>query len=175
MAALAGYAVTVIDPRRAFADARALSRASPSRRLAGRGAGRALKPDARTAVVTLTHDPKLDDPGARRGAALARASTSARSAARRRTPRGSSGCASCGFGEAELARIHGPVGLDIGARRPAEIAVSILAQITAGAPRAAARGMKIRRSSRLAERRRARSWRTRVRAGAATPSRRAAC
>jgi xanthine dehydrogenase accessory factor len=84
--------------------------------------------DARTAVVTLTHDPKLDDPALQ--AAL-------------RSPAFYIGClgsgkthasrlrrlGEAGFDEAALGRLHGPVGLKIGARTPAEIAVSILAQI----------------------------------------------
>src|SRR5437899_4581417 len=88
-----------------------------------------LKPDQRSAVVTLTHDPKLDDPAlavALRsecfyiGALGSRRTHAAR--CRRLTE--------LGFGEIELARIHGPIGLTIGAVSPAEIAISILAQMT---------------------------------------------
>lgn len=129
MARLAGYDVTVIDPRPAFAsEARfpdvTLSDDWPDAAMA------AIGPDARTAVVTLTHDPKLDDPAIR--AALGSAAfylgclgstrTHAKRVARLRE---------AGVSEAALGRIHAPVGLDIGARGPAEIAVSILAQITA--------------------------------------------
>ena len=84
--------------------------------------------DTRTAVVTLTHDPKIDDPGLR--AALASDAFYIGCLGSRRTH-----AARCerltdaGFSEADLARLHGPVGLDIGARTPAEIAVSILAQM----------------------------------------------
>jgi len=129
MAALAGYGVTVIDPRRAFAsDARfpdvALIGDWPDEAMA------ALNPDRRTAVVTLTHDPKLDDPAlqvALRSDAfyIGSLGSSRTHAARLERLR------AAGFGDAELARIHGPVGLAIGAASPAEIAVSILAQITA--------------------------------------------
>lgn len=128
LAALSGYAVTVVDPRGAFAtEARfpgvTLNDAWPD------DAMTALKPDARTAVVTLTHDPKLDDPGliaALRSeafyvGALGSTRTSAKRMERLREE---------GLSDAELARIHGPVGLDIGAVSPAEIAISILAQIT---------------------------------------------
>ncbi len=89
-----------------------------------------LRPDARTAIVTLTHDPKIDDPGLR--AALASEAFYIGCLGSRRTH-----AARCdrlreaGFGDGDLARIHGPVGLDIGARTPAEIAVSILAQMIA--------------------------------------------
>jgi xanthine dehydrogenase accessory factor len=129
MAQLAGFAVTIVDPRRAFATAARF----PGLELVVRWpdeALRALAPDARTAVVTLTHDPKLDDP------ALEVALT---------TPAFYLGClgskkthatrlerlSNAGFSERALARLHGPVGLSINARAPAEIAVSILAQIIA--------------------------------------------
>ncbi len=128
MASLAGYAVTVIDPRRAFAtDQRfpgvELTHDWPDDALAR------FKPDRRTAVVTLTHDPKIDDPALevalRSGAfyvgALGSKRTHAGRLARLRER---------GLSDAELARIHGPVGLALGAKSPAEIALSILAQIT---------------------------------------------
>jgi xanthine dehydrogenase accessory factor len=90
----------------------------------------ALKPDLRSAVVTLTHDPKLDDPAltaALRSPAFyigALGSKKTHAARLGRLQR-------AGFSEADLARIHGPAGLDIGANSPAEIAVSVLAQLTA--------------------------------------------
>jgi xanthine dehydrogenase accessory factor len=128
MAAIAGYLVTVIDPRTAFAsDERfpdvTLSTEWPDDALA------ALKLNRRTAVVTLTHDPKLDDPAlaaALRSDAFYIGALGSRKthAARLKRLQG------LGFGEAELARIHGPVGLDISAVSPAEIAVAILAQVT---------------------------------------------
>jgi xanthine dehydrogenase accessory factor len=129
MAAIAGYAVTVIDPRRAFAtDARfpdvTLMSDWPDEAMT------ALKPDSRTAVVTLTHDPKLDDPALQVAlrseafyiGALGSKKTHASRLARLRAE---------GLGEEALTRIHGPAGLAIGARSPAEIAVSVLAEITA--------------------------------------------
>lgn len=127
MAAQAGFAVTVIDPRRAFATAERFPGVTlvtewPDEALAAR------PPDARTAVVTLTHDPKLDDPALaaalRSDAFYAGALGSRRTHAARRER-----LAEMGFGPDELDRIHGPVGLSIGARAPAEIAVSILAQV----------------------------------------------
>jgi hypothetical protein len=57
------------------------------------------------------------------------ASMSGRWAAARHTPSGSSGCSQTGASEAQLARIHAPIGLDIGASSPAEIAVAVLAEI----------------------------------------------
>jgi xanthine dehydrogenase accessory factor len=128
MAALAGYAVSVVDPRRSFAsDARFpdldLSTEWPDEAMAR------LKPDGRTAVVTLTHDPKLDDPALASAlasdafyiGALGSRKTHAARLARLKE---------AGMTDTQLARIHGPVGLAIGAVSPAEIAVSILAQVT---------------------------------------------
>lgn len=129
MAALTGYGVTVIDPRRAFAtDSRfpdmAKSSDWPDEAMAE------LKPDRRTAVVTLTHDPKLDDPAleaALRSEAFYIGALGSRKTHAARLAR----LKSAGFDDAALARIHGPVGLSINAESPAEIAVSIMAQITA--------------------------------------------
>jgi xanthine dehydrogenase accessory factor len=129
MAALAGYSVTIIDPRRAFAtDTR-----FPDVKLVGEWPDEAMASmtlDRRTAVVTLTHDPKLDDPALQTAlkadvfyiGALGSRKTHAARLGRLKA---------AGLGDIDTARIHGPVGLDIGALSPAEIAVSILAQITA--------------------------------------------
>lgn len=128
MARIAGYRVTVVDPRRAFAtEAR-----FPDVELVDDWPDEALErlaPDRRTAVVTLTHDPKLDDPAldvALRSdafyiAALGSPRTHAKRLERLRQR---------GHDDTALARIHGPAGLDIGAVSPAEIAVSILAEMT---------------------------------------------
>jgi xanthine dehydrogenase accessory factor len=129
MAALAGYGVTVIDPRRSFAtDSRfpgiAMRGEWPDEAMS------ALVPDRRTAVVTLTHDPKLDDPAlqtALRSPAFYIGALGSKKTHAARQGR----LARAGFSPAEIARVNGPVGLDIGALSPAEIAVSILAQITA--------------------------------------------
>lgn len=129
MASLAGYGVTVIDPRRAFAT----DQRFPGIRMVGDWPDEAmasLAPDRRTAVVTLTHDPKLDDPAlqfALRSAAFYIGALGSRKTHAARQNR----LARAGFSPEEIARIHGPAGLDIGALSPAEIAVSILAQITA--------------------------------------------
>ncbi|MGB2321390.1 MAG: XdhC family protein [Candidatus Puniceispirillaceae bacterium] len=129
MARQAGYDVVVIDPRAVFSadnrfpDTECLT-AWPDEALAE------LRPDSRTAIVTLTHDPKIDDPGLR--SALASEAFYIGCLGSRRTH-----AARCdrlreaGFADSDLARLHGPVGLDIGARTPAEIAVSILAQMIA--------------------------------------------
>lgn len=129
MSAMTGYEVIVVDPRRAFATSDrfpgvTLHHDWPDEALA------ALQPDFRTAIVTLTHDPKLDDPAliAALGSdafyigALGSRKTHASRLQRLRE---------AGFGDADFARIHGPAGLSIGAKSPAEIAVSVLAQLTA--------------------------------------------
>lgn len=128
MATLAGYDVRIIDPRTAFATAERF----PGVALSHDWADEALEKQPltpRSAVVLLTHDPKLDDPAlvaALRSdcfyiGALGSKKTQVARQARMRAE---------GFGDSDLARIHGPVGLSIGARSPAEIAVSILAEIT---------------------------------------------
>ena len=128
MASVAGYDVTVVDPRASFAtDERfpgvALNPDWPD------DAMRALDPDRRTAVVTLTHDPKLDDPGLE--VALGSPAFYVGALGSRRTHAARvERLTAAGFAEEELARIHAPVGLDIGAVSPAEIAVAVLAQIT---------------------------------------------
>ena len=129
LAALTGYAVTVIDPRGSFAtESRfpgvSLHDAWPDEALSD------LKIDSRTAVVTLTHDPKLDDPAllvALRSPAFYVGSLGSRRTHAKRLER----LKEQGVTDAELARIHAPVGLDIGAVSPAEIALSVMAQITA--------------------------------------------
>jgi xanthine dehydrogenase accessory factor len=129
MARLAGYDVTVVDPRRSFAsesrfEGVAISDEWPDDAL------EALAPDARTAVVTLTHDPKLDDPALdlalRSDAFYIAALGSKRTHAARLERLGA-----LGHDAEVLARIHGPAGLAIGAVSPAEIALSVLAEMTA--------------------------------------------
>ncbi len=128
MARLAGYDVSLVDPREAFAsDAR-----FPGETILNDWPDAALDRlglDARTAVVTLTHDPKLDDPAILRAldsdvfylGSLGSTRTHAKRVTR---------LTEAGVPEGRITRIHAPVGLDIGARAPAEIAVSILAEMT---------------------------------------------
>jgi xanthine dehydrogenase accessory factor len=135
-----GVTPTVIDPRGLFAaDARfagiALDRRWPDEALAE------WRPNAASAVVALTHDPKLDDvalAAALRSPAYYIAALGSRKNHGRRLER----LAALGFDEATLTRIHGPAGLAIGAADPAEIALSVAAEMTAAwrgalAPRAA--------------------------------------
>lgn len=127
MAAMAGWEVVVIDPRGAFAsDAR-----FPGQRIVRLWADEAFaaeRLDRRSAVVTLTHDPKLDDPAleaALRSPAFYIGALGSRRTHARRVAR----LVERGFSEAEIARIHAPVGLDLGGRAPAEIAVAALAEV----------------------------------------------
>jgi xanthine dehydrogenase accessory factor len=126
MAALAGFEVIVIDPRRAFATEERFAGV----RLMTKWPDEALvelKLDATCAVVTLTHDPKLDDPAliaalnspAYYIGALGSTRTHAKRVAR---------LTEAGLAD-KVARIHAPVGLDLGGRAPREIAVSILAEV----------------------------------------------
>ena len=128
MAKLAGYDPTIIDPREAFGSQARF----PETRVINDWPDDALAEvgvDARTALVLLTHDPKLDDP-----AILATLQTDAfylgclgstRTHAKRVTR-----LTEAGFTDDQIARIHAPVGLNIGGKSPAEIAVSIMAQVT---------------------------------------------
>ena len=129
MARIAGLDVTIIDPRTAFATPERFPDAPviaewPDQALA------AAPPDSYTAVCLLTHDPKIDDPALVVAletdcfyiGALGSKKTHAKRLERMRAK---------GFDETALARIHSPIGLDIGAVSPAEIAVSILAEIVA--------------------------------------------
>ena len=129
MAEVAGFEVTVIDPRGVFASqarlgASALVEDWPDDVL------KAARLDRRSAVITLTHDPKLDDAALNVAlgseafyiGSLGSSKTHAARLARLQE---------LGFDEAALGRIHGPLGLDIGAKTPAEIATAALAQVIA--------------------------------------------
>ncbi|WP_170459291.1 XdhC family protein [Ruegeria arenilitoris] len=129
MARIAGYDPIIIDPREAFASqsrfpGEKLLTDWPDEAVASIGL------DTRTAVVLLTHDPKLDDPALQAAlnsdvfyiGALGSSRTHAKRVQR---------MTEAGFSTEQLQRIHGPIGLDIGAAGPAEIAVAIIAQMTA--------------------------------------------
>ena len=124
-----GYDVTVVDPRTAFASPERF----PDVPLIAEWPDVALPPlnvDHYTAFVALTHDPKIDDPALLHAferdcfyiGALGSRKTHAKRAERLRAQ---------GASDADIARIHAPIGLDIGAVSPSEIAVSIMAEITA--------------------------------------------
>jgi xanthine dehydrogenase accessory factor len=122
------YKPIVIDPRGAWAtEAR-----FPGVELSSDWPDEALeryKPDRASAIVTLTHDPKIDDPAliaALRSEAFYIGALGSRRTHAKRLER----LAAEGFGENELSRIHAPVGLNIGGVSHAEVAVSIIAEIT---------------------------------------------
>jgi xanthine dehydrogenase accessory factor len=128
IAKLLGYDVTIVDPRTAFASPERF----PDIRVIAEWPDQALPPlgiDRYTAFVALTHDPKIDDPALIHAlsrdcfyiGALGSRKTHARRVDRLKQQ---------GLGEADIARIHAPIGLDIGAVSPAEIAVAIMAQVT---------------------------------------------
>ncbi|TPG55502.1 xanthine dehydrogenase [Roseomonas nepalensis] len=130
MATAVGLAVTVVDPRRAFATEErfqgdvTLVDEWPDDALL------ALRPDSRTAIVTLTHDPKLDDPAldvALKSEAFYIGALGSRRTHAKRVER----LTEAGHGAEAIARIRAPVGLDIGAVTAPEIALSIIAQVVA--------------------------------------------
>jgi xanthine dehydrogenase accessory factor len=125
---MADYAVTVIDPRGAFATAARFPDVELTQEWPDEALER-LQPDRGSAVVALTHDPKLDDPAL--AAALRSDCFYIGALGSRRNHAGR--CARLkeqGFGDADLVRIHGPIGLAIGAVSPAEVAISIAAEMT---------------------------------------------
>src|SRR5580658_7539029 len=128
MGKMLGYDVTIVDPRTAFASPERF----PDVNVIAEWPDTALPPlnvDRYTAFVALTHDPKIDDPALVHAlsrdcfyiGALGSRKTHARRIERLKQQ---------GLSDADLTRIHAPIGLDIGAESPAEIAVAIMAQIT---------------------------------------------
>ncbi len=128
LARMAGYDVLLVDPRDSFASKvrfpdDTFIDAWPDEALAQIGL------DGHTAVITLSHDPKIDTPALAAAlqsdafyiGALGSRKTHAKRVAQLQDD---------GFSDTEIARIHGPIGLDIGAKTPAEIAVSIMAEVT---------------------------------------------
>jgi xanthine dehydrogenase accessory factor len=139
LALMAGFSVILVDPRRAFGNRDRFPQADivnqwPDSALVD------LRPDSRTAVVTLTHDPKLDDPAldeALKTGAFYIGALGSRKTHASRLQR----LQEMGHDQAALQRIRGPVGLDIAAATAPEIAISIIAEIVA-----------VRRGGRLASR-----------------------
>ncbi len=125
MAEATGFDVTIVDPREAFA--------TPERfgafRLLPEWPDEALLAlDRETAVATLTHDPKIDDPAlvaALKAECFYIGALGSRKTHGKRVER----LKAAGFTDADIGRIHAPIGLNIGASTPAEIAVSVLAEV----------------------------------------------
>jgi xanthine dehydrogenase accessory factor len=129
IAAMLGYDVTIVDPRTAFASPERF----PDVKVIAEWPDTALPPlgiDRYTAFVALTHDPKIDDPALLHAlqrecfyiGALGSRKTHARRVERMKEQ---------GLSEDVIGRIHAPIGMDIGAVSPSEIAVAIMAQVTA--------------------------------------------
>lgn len=129
MARLAGFDPVLIDPRDGFATAERFPGEVICHDWPDDGVA-ACGPDARTALVLLTHDPKLDDPALAAGLESEMFYIGALGSRRTHAAR-LQRLAGRGLDPERIARIHGPVGLDIGAATPSEIAVSILAQMIA--------------------------------------------
>ena len=130
MATALGYQVLVCDPREEYANSFEVPGATLLRGMPD-DTVQALKPDGHTAIIALTHDPKLDDLAlmeALTGPAFYVGAIGSRLNQAKRKERLKE---HFGLSDAQLARLHGPVGLKNGARTPPEIAVSILAELTA--------------------------------------------
>ena len=125
-----GFRAVLVDPRESFGNAKRFPHADeivsewPDRAL------EQLAPNASTAIAVLTHDPKLDDPAliaALRSPAFYVGALGSRRTHEKRRDR----LLAAGMTEAELARLHAPIGLDLGGRSPEEIALAVVAQIVA--------------------------------------------
>ena len=128
LARLSGFDMTVVDPRTAFATPERF----PDVKVLAQWPDVALPQlgglDRYTAMIAVTHDPKIDDPGliaALKADCFYIGALGSRKTHAKRLER----LQAAGFSEAQTARIHAPIGLDIGAVSPEEIAVSILAEL----------------------------------------------
>jgi len=130
LAKILGFRTIIVDPRRSFGnlarfpDADQLIQSWPDQALAD------IELNRSTAVATLTHDPKLDDPAlmaALSSQAFYVGALGSQKTQNKRRQR----LLAAGLSEAKVARLHGPIGLDIGASTPEEIALSIMAEIVA--------------------------------------------
>ena len=129
LATALGYVVTVVDPRRSFATEDRFPKVALRHEWPDEALDQ-LQPDGRTAVVTLTHDPKLDDPALDR-ALHSQASFIGALGSRKTHAARLERLSGLGHGATDLARIRGPVGLALGAVSAPEIALSIVAELVA--------------------------------------------
>lgn len=131
MATALDFEVLVCDPREEYALTLGTHPAPGVRRVQGMpdDVVRELHPDAHTAIVALTHDPKLDDMALIEALASDAFYVGALGSRRNQEARKLRLAEHFALTDGQLARLHGPVGLRLGARTPAEIAVSIIAQI----------------------------------------------
>ena len=127
MAMQVGYEIVLIDPRTAFANPERF----PNIRIDNRWPHEAMSDldlDARTAVVALSHDPKIDEPtlqAAMDSNVFYIGVLGSKGNHAKRLER----LAAAGYSQEQLSRVHGPIGLSLGGRSPAEIAVAILAEV----------------------------------------------
>jgi xanthine dehydrogenase accessory factor len=129
MARALGHDVVILDPRTAFATEERFGDAEVSREWPDEALPK-IGVDARTALIALTHDPKIDDPAlihALSSNAFYVGALGSRKTHAKRVER----LLKAGVASADIERIHAPIGLDIGAQGAAEIALSIMAEITA--------------------------------------------
>jgi xanthine dehydrogenase accessory factor len=129
MACALGQDVVIVDPRTAFATEKRFGDAQISREWPDEAIPK-IGVDARTALIALTHDPKIDDPAlihALSSNAFYVGALGSRKTHAKRVER----LLKAGVASADIERIHAPIGLDIGAQGAAEIALSIIAEITA--------------------------------------------
>ncbi len=130
LAKVLGYRTVIVDPRRAFGNPERFSHADNLIQAWPDEALENLQLSSSSAVAVLTHDPKLDDPAlmvALPGPAFYVGALGSKSTQAKRRAR----LLEAGLSEAQVDRLHGPIGLDIGANSPEEIALSILAEIVA--------------------------------------------
>ncbi|MBX2806204.1 MAG: XdhC family protein [Hyphomicrobiales bacterium] len=131
VAHMAGYDVAIVDPRAAFAAPERFPGCEPLVEWPDEYFNRAeVELDRMTAIVSLTHDEKIDDPtlaAALRSQCFYIGALGSRKTHAKRVDR----LLKLGFDETDIARIHAPVGLNLGGRTPAEIAIAIMAEMTA--------------------------------------------
>ena len=129
IAKVAGFSPRIIDPRESFANSERFGSIEISNEFPDVALTKA-KPNYRTAVILLTHDPKLDDPAlhiALKSEAFYIGALGSKKTHKQRKDR----LKNAGFTQKQIDRIHGPIGLNIGASSPEEIAISIISEVIA--------------------------------------------
>ena len=129
IAEIAGFSPRIIDPRESFANRERFGSIEISNDFPDVALTK-TKPNYRTAVILLTHDPKLDDPAlhiALQSEAFYIGALGSKKTHQQRINR----LKQAGFTEKQIGRVHGPIGLNIGASSPEEIAISILSEVIA--------------------------------------------
>ncbi len=129
IAEIAGFSTRIIDPRESFANRKRFETTEISNDFPDVALTK-TRPNCRTAVILLTHDPKLDDPAlqiALQSEAFYIGALGSKKTHQKRINR----LKQAGFTEKQIDRVHGPIGLNIGASSPEEIAISILSEVIA--------------------------------------------